>query len=145
MASWSAAAARKVSQARQQDRPALVLEPLGQLGDRRRLPRAVDPGDQVDARLLGRDGQRPRPGVLQQRLELGLDEREQVLVGGLVGEPLADPLDQPAGRRDADVRLDQPALQLVQERLVDLAAEPRADVEEPGRPGQPLLEPFQQA
>ena len=79
----------------QEDRLALVLEPLGQLGDRGRLARAVDPGDQVDRRLARGDGQGPRPGVGEQGLELVLDEREQVLVGGLVGERLADAVDDP--------------------------------------------------
>ena len=59
----------------QEDRLALVLEPLGELGDRGRLARAVDPRDQVDRRLLGGDRQRARAwGRLEQVLQLLLDE-----------------------------------------------------------------------
>ena len=46
----------------EQDRVPLVPEPLGQLGDRGGLPRAVDAGDQVDGRLLAGDGSVPGRG-----------------------------------------------------------------------------------
>ena len=128
----------------QHDRLALILEPLRQLGDRGRLARAVDPGNQVDAGLLRRDGQDPGVGVLEQALQLVLDEGHQVLVGRLVGVRLTHPVDDPARGHDAHIGLDQAGLKVVEERLVHLAAEPGADVEQLRRPGQPLLEPFQQ-
>ena len=128
----------------QHDRLALVLEPLRQLGDRGRLARAVDPGNQVDAGLLRRDGQDPGVGVLKQALQLVLDEGHQVLVGRLVGVRLTHPVDDPARGHDAYIGLDQAGLKVVEERLIHLAAEPGADVEQLRRPGQPLLEPFQQ-
>jgi len=46
---------------------------------------------------------------------------------------------------DPDVRLDQPRLQVVEERLVDPPPEPGADIEELGRLGQAFLELRQQA
>ena len=124
----------------QEDRLPLVLEPLGELGDRGRLARAVDPGDQVDRRLRRRDGQRARPGVGEQGLELALDERDQVLVGRPVGVRLADAVDDLVRGLHAHVGLDQLGFELVEEVLVDLPAEPGADVEQPGRPGEALLE-----
>ncbi len=68
----------------QDDRSPRVFEPLGQLGARGRLARAVDPRDQVNTGALGGDSQRSGTGVLKQTLELFLDERRQVLVGCLL-------------------------------------------------------------
>ena len=47
--------------------------------------------------------------------------------------------------RHAHVGLDQPRFQVVEERLVDLAAEPARMLNKLGRLRQPLLEPFQKA
>ncbi len=144
MPSWSAAAARKVSQAARRMLWPSSLETLGELGDRGRLARPVDAGDQVDRRLFGRDGERAGAGVGEEGLELSLEKLDQVVVGRLVTVRFANAFDDLASRRDADVGLDQLGLEVVKERLVDLPIEPRADVEDLSCLGQARLETFEQ-
>ena len=101
---------------------AVVLEALGQLGDRGRLARAVDAGDHDDGRPGGVEANAGLVGE-QLLLELLLDERLDVAGDLLVEERLADAIDDVGGGAGADVGEVEALLQLGEEVLIDLALE----------------------
>ena len=137
-----AAAARMSSQAASEARCCRLREmPAGWRSSR--LAGPVDSRNQVDTRWLGGDEKRPWPTVLQQPSQLGLDKLDEVLVGCLLSVTFAHTVNDPGCCGHSDVRLNQPAFQVVEKRLINLAAEPRPNVEELGGFGQALLEPFQ--
>ena len=101
---------------------AFFLAAPGQLGDGRRLARAVDAGHH-DHRRPGRVVVQPALGASSSVLELLLDERLHVAGDFLVQERLADALDDLGGGGGADVGQVEPFLQLVEEVAIDPAAQ----------------------
>src|SRR5262249_11632350 len=125
---------------RQKNAVAFFFEILRELGNRGRFSRAVHAGDQVNRRSFGSNSKRSRPRVFQEGFELILDQVQEIEVSGFISISLADPAYDSGRSGHSHVRLDQPAFQIVQKRLVDLAVEPGPDIEKLGRFGETLFE-----
>ncbi len=74
---------------------------------------------------MGETANAPGLGSTEQGLQLLFDEVQQLIVGGLVAVRLPDPIDNPLGGLHPHIGLDQPrVLEIIEERLVDLAPKP---------------------
>src|SRR5690606_15822338 len=107
----------------EEDLLVLVAERLAELGDAGGLAGAVDAGDEDNGRLLGGEVERA-VALGPHGLELAFEVVEDLLAPGhpaglVVG---ADALDEAGGRLHADVGLDQAALEVGDEGVVELPA-----------------------
>ena len=135
VASWSTAAARKVSAAPTTTDAPVALQELRELADGRRLADAVHADDEHDGRALGEaEGRVELREVLLERL---LQHPLQVArIGGAVPvDLLVQLVDDPLGDVGAEVGGEQRRLEVVPRRLVDRGLDEHAAQRATERPG----------